>query len=192
VIDISYNKLGILKSRMIWFGEELPSTDGYHFVKCYEYFNDLPCSPPYTKIEEPTFIIDLTKDVDYLFRRVDKRRRQKIRRGYKENVVIDSNTCNKKLLSEFVSLFNKYRINRRGYGPLVLNWTILPLGENIILFRGRHAGQTLIMELIVHDGYIARRFESVRNEALNCPASTYIGGVLWEIILHLKNALPAF
>jgi hypothetical protein len=187
LIVIDYNKFGLLRSKVVWFGEELPSPKGYHFVNCFYYPNDVPFHYPYTKLQESTVRIDLTKSLEDLFRQIHKRRRQKIRRGYKEEINIRHQIGSRNLLKEFCSLFNKFRVPQ-GNNPLNFNWLLINLCSNIILFWGEYHGRILFMELIVHDGCTAYRFYNVRDETVKCPASTYVGGVLlWEIICHLKR-----
>jgi serine/alanine adding enzyme len=187
MIDIDYNKFGLLRSRMVWFGEELPSPEGYHFVSCFNYLNELSFHHPYTKLQESTILIDLTKGEGDLFSQIHKRRRQKIRRGYKEEINIRHQIGSRNMLKEFCTLYNKFRIPK-GNNPINFNWLLRYLCSNIILFWGEYNGQILFMELIVQDECTAYRFYNVRNETVKCPASTYVGGVLlWEIICHLKK-----
>jgi hypothetical protein len=187
MINIDYIKFGLLRSRMVWFGEELPTSKGYHFVSCYSYLADIPDHFPFTQFQEETVRIDLTKDMDGLFKQIHKRRRQKIRRGYKEDIEIKYQTGGKEIFKEFYSLHSKYRIHR-GNDPVSLNNLLLPLSKYITVFTGHSHGQTLISEIIIHDGNIAYRFANARNERLIGPASTYIGGVLlWEVIMYFKR-----
>lgn len=187
MIEIDYKKTGFLKSKMVWFGNKLPPTKGYHFISCYNFLHDLSFNYPYIKLQESSIVIDLTKDLDKLYGEIYKRRRWNIRRGYKEDIRINIHNGSKLILKEFRYLYNKYRVPR-GYNPILLNWLLMPLKDNILVFQGKHQGRNLIMETIVHDGRIARRLDSIRDESIKCFASNYVGGVmLWEMIQYLKK-----
>jgi hypothetical protein len=187
MIELDYKKNGFLKSKMIWFGNKLPPTKGYHFISCYNFLDDLPFYYPYIKLQERSIIIDLTKDLDKLYGQIYKRRRWNIRRGYKEDIRIDVNIGSKLIFEEFRYLYNKYRVPK-GYNPVLLNWLLLPLKNNILVFQGSHQGRILIMETVVHDGNVAKRLDSIRDESIKCFASNYVGGVMmWEMINYLKE-----
>ncbi len=166
---------------------KLPSLEKYHFISCFNYLNDIPIHYQFRKLQESTVRIDLTKDVDSIFGQIHNRRRQKIRRGYKEEINIVHQIGSINLLKEFCSIYNKFRVSK-GNNHINFNWLLKYLCSNIIVFWVEHHGQILVMELIVHDECTAYRLYNVRNETVKCPASTYAGGVLlWEIITYFKR-----
>ena len=185
MIDIDFKLFGLLKSREVWYGKELPSVKGYHFIHCKNFFVDILFHHPFEKISQPTVLIDLTKDLDDLFGEIYKRRRQKIRRGFKEDIQIVHQPCSKRLLKESFSLFNKYRVPLND--PVSCS-QLLHLANNITIFSGYHHGQLLVREIIIHDGLVAYRHMNIINGAIKNPATTYIGGVLiWELIVYFKK-----
>jgi hypothetical protein len=186
MIDIDYMQFGLLKSKMVWFTEQLPSTKGYHYMSCKCCYNKVPYHHPFSQREIPTVLIDLSLDTSRLFEDIHSKRRQKIRRAYKEKVSIVPQELTRDLLKEFVDLYRKFQVPKGNY--FTSPWIIKGLKKNVKVFKGMHYDQVLIMDLVLHDGCTAHRWMRVRNEAIKSQASTYIGGtIVWEIIQHFKK-----
>ena len=83
MIEVDYRHLGFLKAKQIFFGDYLPSCEGYDFIYCKNYFVDLFFPRPFTRIECHSIIIDLTRDSEVLLGQVQKQRRKRIRQGLK-------------------------------------------------------------------------------------------------------------
>jgi len=186
MIDIDYKQLGLFRSKMVWFAEQLPSINGYHSIKCLCCYRKISYHFPFSQYKHHTTLIDLSLDTNRLFEQIRPKRRQKIKRAYKEEIKFKQQNLNYNLLKEFVNLYRKFQVPIGNY--LTSPWSIKALQDNIKVFKGIQNDQTLIMDLVIHDGCTAYRWMRARNKAIKSEASTYIGGALiWEIIQYFKR-----
>jgi hypothetical protein len=117
MIDIDYKQLGFLKSKAVWFAEQLPAIKGYHIIYCYSCCSKLSCHYRFAQETSDTVLIDLSLDADKLFGLVLPRRRQRIRRAYKEKIQITHHVFDRNLIDEFTYLYRKFQVPRGYYFP---------------------------------------------------------------------------
>jgi len=188
LIEIDYKRWGILRSKLVFFGDDLPTTEGYHFVIVENCFSKLTYHPFFILREKNNIIIDLTKEIEVLFNQMTKMRRRVIKDGLKMDYQITHQEARLDLLREFKNLYNRF-IPGKGATPIVSLNHFKALLPYMTIFQGKYEDRTLEIVLLVHDGQTVKDFYNVRDESLkgskvlNC-----IGSVLhWEILMYFKT-----
>jgi hypothetical protein len=188
MIELDYRRYGLLRSKLVYFAEQLPSVEGYHFVSCRNCYKQLPDNFPYEHEQRYTILFDLAQDSDKLFRRIHRKRQSIIKKGLKIGFQLSFQKPTLEILKEFRQIFNKF-IVPKGANPLINFGTLLDLMPFMTIARGKFADQTLMMLLIISDGHTAAIHLGARHEASAYPEEIYyLGSVMhWEIIVYCKN-----
>jgi lipid II:glycine glycyltransferase (peptidoglycan interpeptide bridge formation enzyme) len=188
MIELDYRRYGLLRSKLVYFAEHLPSVDGYHFVSCRHCYKQLPCHYPYEHVQRYTTLFDLAQDSEKLFSQIHRKRRLIIKKGLKIGFQFSFQRPTLEGLKEFRQLYNKF-IAPKGAGPLINFGILLDLMPFMTVVTGKFGDQTLMMLLIISDGRTAAIHLGGRNEASSYPQEMYyLGSVMhWEVILYFKN-----
>jgi lipid II:glycine glycyltransferase (peptidoglycan interpeptide bridge formation enzyme) len=188
MVELDYRRYGLLRSKLVYFAEHLPSVDGYHFVSCRNCYKLLPYHYPYKHEQRYTILLDLVQDSEKLFSQIHRKRRQKIKVGQKIGYQFSFQRPTLELLKNFRQLYNKF-IAPKGAGPLVNFGTLADLLPFMTLVTASFKDQILMMLFIISDGYTATAHIGARNEASPYQQEMYYLGsvVQWEILLYLKN-----
>jgi hypothetical protein len=188
MIQVDYPRFGWLKSKQIFFGDCLPPTSGYHFISCKNYYRDLPYHPPYKRDECITILIDLTEDLDTIFKQIHTKRRNIIRQGLKfaYSIIHQKPTINN--LKEFQELYNKYTVRKGAQGSFSLS-TLTSLLPHMTFFIGKYDNIVAEIMILVHDDRTVRCHKVTRNEDHPRYKDCYqLGSVLqWEVLRHFKG-----
>ena len=189
MIDITYKRYGILKSRLIYFPEQLPPTDGYHFIICRNCYSELPLLPRFRKEMQPTAIIDLTQDLDKIFDKVHRTRRNAIRQCSKINYQITFQEASMDVLEEFRLLYNRC-IVRKGVQPIICLNAFKKLLPYMTIFKVAFDDTILEMLIFIHDKSTVRAHLLTHNEDVSVEKKicNFAGIFLyWEAIQYFKN-----
>lgn len=188
MIETEFRRFGLLKAKLVYFADKLPVTSGYHFVYCNNCYRELSYAPPFQREQRHTLLFDLTQDRDNLFGKVNKKRRNIIRRGLKMDFQLIAQEPASEVLQEFQVLYNKF-VPSKGAGKLFSLEHLVALEGYITVFSGKYREKTLIMKIVIHDGQTARDLFIVRNEEeSDHQLSYYVGSALqWETLMYFKE-----
>ena len=189
MIDVTYKRYGILKSRLLYFPEQLPRTEGYHFIICRNCFSELPCQPGFRMETQPTTIIDLTQDLEQIFSKVHKTRRNEIRQGQKMNYQITPLAPSIDILKDFRHIYNR-TIVRKGAKPIICLNAFKRLLPHMTIFKALYNDKTLDMLTFIHDKYNVRAHYLAHNEnaVVDKKVRNLVGiSLYWEAIQYFKG-----
>jgi hypothetical protein len=188
MIEVDYRHFGFLKAKQIFYGDSLPSCEGYDFIYCKNYYVDLPLYRPFSRIECKTIIIDLTRDSEVLFKQVHKQRRKRIRQGLEKGYRITSQKPTPDILKEFQRLYERFIVPRGS--PAFLTWhAITSLVSYMTAFIGELDDIIYEIKILVHDGravrahWVARNLDHPRFKDCNDMHSL----MQWEAIMHFQR-----
>jgi lipid II:glycine glycyltransferase (peptidoglycan interpeptide bridge formation enzyme) len=165
MIELDYRRWGIFKSKLLYFGEYLPTPKDYHFITVSNCYIDLPQIPPYKKEQRHTVLIDISRDPQDLLKSIPRRRRKIIRRSLDMGFQTKCEPVSEKNLKEFRKLYNQFIAPKTGRKLLTVS-NLLSLSPYLLLFSGLFNNHVLCMQLVIHNGNIARGLMAVRNEKL--------------------------
>jgi hypothetical protein len=188
MIEVDYRLFGFLKAKQIFWGDYLPSCEGYDYIHCQNYFNDIPYHHPYIRTESHTSIIDLTKDSDQLFGQVHKKRRNILRQGFKRGYSINNQKLTPDILGEFQRLYKRFTLPK-GALSLLTGHPLPALSPYMTVFIGEFDNIIYEIMLLIHDGNIVRCHKVTRNEDHPCHKDCYYLGsvLLWEVLMFFKE-----
>ena len=189
MIDVNYRHFGFLRAKQIFFGDSLPSCEGYDFIYCKNFYIDLPSDDPFTRIDCNTRIIDLTRDSDFLLGRLHPKRRRRIKLGLKTtNYHVKAEKVTPDILAEFQKLYNKFTVPKGA--PAFLTWhSLTSLFPYLTAFTSKYDNITYAIELFIHDGQTVRAHKKTRNEHhpyfKECDNLNSL--LTWEAIMHFQR-----
>ena len=105
MFEAEYTRFKFCRIKHVYFAERLPSPIRYHIVYCHNCYNDLPVRNPFKVERWQTILLDLTQDVDKLFGKIKRQRRQFIRRGENADIQVTARKPSDDLLKEFHKLY---------------------------------------------------------------------------------------
>jgi len=142
MIEIERSFFG-LKRKDIWFSERPFDVEGYHSVMFYS-CRDRVDAPGFARTDFSTIVIDLTQDLDTLWKSIDKWERKKINKARNNCVEIHIN----QFYQEF---FDIYRAFRRSKGLVPWSLDIDFMKKYGTLFVARLDGEIVGGHFFLHD-----------------------------------------
>jgi hypothetical protein len=187
MIEVDYRHFGLLKAKQVYFGDSLPSCEGYDFIDCKNYYIDLPYQQPFTRIKCQATIIDLTQDSDTLFGKIHKSRRNKIRKGLKQGFIIKIQKPDLEIINELDRLYRKFSLQRGA--PKKRSNSLISLMPYATFIVGEFENIIYEIKMVIDDGQTVRGHVMARNEHhpryQDCANLGCVS--LWESVLHFQR-----
>jgi lipid II:glycine glycyltransferase (peptidoglycan interpeptide bridge formation enzyme) len=188
MLEINRNVAGLFKTAEIWFSDKPKDIKGYHsvtFRQCKVNNN----YSGYNKTEFTTLVIDLTRDLDDIWKDLSpKSCRYKINRAIREGVIV-------KRSEDYEEFWNLYREFTQQKGVGFGGYTIEQLKQFGTLFMAEFDGEYIAGQLYLEDrenkSDIRLLLGGSRRFGNNTGKSKIIGFanrlLVWEVIKYAKN-----
>lgn len=188
MLEIDYRRWGFLKSKLVYFGEYLPETRGYHCISVLNCYNDIVPVYPYVREQRYTTIIDISRDPEDIFKNIKKSRRKIINHSLKIGFKFKSETVCKERLLLFKDLYNKYIAPKTG-SKLYSIKNLLSIAPHLLVHSVAYNDVIVGMRILIKDNYTARGLMAVRAEdKVDPPISYYMNSFLqWHTLLDLHQ-----
>jgi lipid II:glycine glycyltransferase (peptidoglycan interpeptide bridge formation enzyme) len=178
-------KLGIFKIKYVWFSDSPFDVKNYSHVRFFSCKQNVRLNG-FLKLEETTLCIDLTQDLDQIWKNMSKSScRYAVNKAIRDGVIVKRNEN----YEDFIDMTQKFR-KKKGLSEYPI--TVEFIKKNFTLFVAEYEGEIIAGNLFVEDtDYIVWYIGASKRLDVDKEKATLIGNanklLIWEAIKYSKN-----